>query len=181
MRMFPILTPRLILRDYTAADAPAVHQCVQDPLYWRHQRTEPPSADQIRDLVAWAIKAQSAAPRFQYFLAATDKATNMIVGEAVLKITAPPDRQGEIGFGVMPANWNLGLGSEICAALLAVAFKAFSLHRVYAQCAPENLASIRVMEKAGLSLEGKFRDIHFARGRWWSSSVYAVLESEYTG
>lgn len=175
----PIATRRLVIREYVATDTQAVQDNVRDPAYWEHHATEPPSAEQVAALVLWAIQEQTIKPRINYYLAAARKDTGVVIGEAVLRITDPVQRQGEIGFGVARKFWKQGYASEMAAVMLNVAFTHFKLHRVLAQCSPENKASIRVMQKLGMAREGMMRDVGFVRGKWWSSVVYSVLEHEY--
>lgn len=175
----PLTTRRLVIRDYTTADAPAVLAYTQDPAYWQFQSAEAPTGAQIDTLLQWVVNEQAVQPRTMYFLAATRKDTGEIIGEGVLKVINPAERQGEIGFGVAPKSWRQGFGAEIATALVEAAFKHFRLHRVAAQCSPDNKGSIRIMQKLGMAREGLLRDIHFARGRWWSALIYAVLDQEY--
>ncbi len=175
----PITTRRLLIREYMVEDASAVYGYVKDPIYWQYQRSEAPSEDQINTLIEWVVREQSASPRLLYFLAAARRDTGEIVGEAVLKVTNPDDKQGELGFGVVPKFWKHGYGTEIGHAILDAAFASFRLHRVVGLCSPDNKASIRVMQKLGMAREGLLRDVHFGRGKWWSSVVYGILEDEY--
>lgn len=175
----PLATRRLIIRDYTAADAGAVLAYTQDTAYWQYQRAEAPTAAQIDALMQWVVKEQATSPRLMYFLAAVRKDTGEVVGEGVLKVINPGERQGEIGFGVAPKYWKQGFASEIAAAILDAAFQHFKLHRVAGQCSPDNKGSIRIMQKLGMAREGLLRDIHFARGRWWSTLIYGMLDQEY--
>ncbi|MSO73389.1 MAG: N-acetyltransferase [Rhodospirillaceae bacterium] len=73
----------------------------------------------------------------------------------------------------------MGFSGEIATAMVEAAFKHASLHRVAGQCSPENQGSIRIMQKLGLAREGLLRDLHYGRGKWWSTVVYSVLEDEY--
>ena len=175
----PIATRRLIIREYTVADASAVFSYVQDPAYWQHQSADAPTAAQIESLIQWVVKDHATSPRLMHFLAVARKDTGEIAGEAVLKIVNPGERQGEIGFGVAPKSWKQGFGSEIAAAILDAAFQHFKLHRVAGQCSPDNKGSIRIMQKLGMAREGLLRDIHFARGKWWSTLIYGILDQEY--
>ncbi len=163
--LLPIATRRLIIRDYTVDDAGAVFSYVQDPAYWQYQSANAPTAAQIEALMQWVVKNQGVSPRLMHFLAVVRKDTGEIVSEAVLKIINPGERQGEIGFGVAPKSWKQGFGSEIAGAILDAAFQHFKLHRVAGQCSPDNKGSIRV--------------IHFARGKWWSTLIYDILDQEY--
>lgn len=106
------------------------------------------------------MSEQAITPRLNYFLAAVRKDTGEIVGEGVLKIVNPAERQGEIGFGVAPKHWAQGFGAEIASAVLEAGFQHFRLHRIAAQCSPDNKGSIRIMQKLGMAREGLLRDIH---------------------
>ncbi|MBM3512373.1 MAG: GNAT family N-acetyltransferase [Alphaproteobacteria bacterium] len=175
----PLSTPRLGLRNYGNSDATAVAAYVVTADYWQHQAVEMPSAEQIAALVKWGAAEAKVTPRLNYFLAATRKDSSEIVGEAVLRVLNPTARQAEIGFGIAKKNWRHGFATEIGRALLAAAFDTLKMHRVTAQCAPENLGSLRVLQKLGMAREGVMRDVAFARGRWWSSVVMSMLETEY--
>jgi len=175
----PLTTRRLVIRDYALTDAPAVLAYAQDNAYWQFQRADAPTSAQIEGLMHYVVNEQAIAPRLMYFLAATRKDTGEIIGESVLKIVNPAERQGEIGFGVAPKYWRQGYASEIAGAVLDVAFQHFKLHRVAGQCSPDNTGSIRVMQKLGMAREGLLRDIHFARGKWWSTLIYGILDQEY--
>jgi ribosomal-protein-alanine N-acetyltransferase len=175
----PLTTRRLLIRDYAVADIASVFANVQDAAYWQHQSAEPPTAQQIETLLQWVVNEQAAPVRTMYFLAATRKDSGEIIGEAVLKVINPAERQGEIGFGVAPKFWKQGFGSEIAGAMIEAAFQHFKLHRVAGQCSPDNKGSIRVMQKLGMAREGLLRDIHYARGKWWSTLIYGMLDQEY--
>ncbi len=176
----PLTTRRLIIRDYTAADAAAVSAYVQDAAYWQYQRAEAPTSEQIDTLMQWVVNEQAITPRTMYFLAAARRDTGEVIGEGVLKIINPAERQGEIGFGVASKFWTQGYGFELGNALLDAAFQHFKLHRVAAQCSPDNKGSIRIMQKLGMAREGLLRDIHYARGKWWSTLIYGILDQEYS-
>lgn len=175
----PLQTRRLVLRDYTLADVPSVFAYAKEAAYWQFQRAEAPAAEQLETLLNWVVTEQSVVPRTMYFLAAARRDTGEIVGEAVLKIVDPAERQGEVGFGIAPKFWKQGFATEIAGAVLDAAFGHFKLHRVAAQCSPDNKASIRVLQKVGMAREGLLRDVHFARGKWWSTLNYSVLDQEY--
>ncbi|HCX13999.1 MAG TPA: hypothetical protein DGZ24_01625 [Rhodospirillaceae bacterium] len=174
----PITTRRLFIREYKIEDAAAVFGYVKNPSYWQYQRSNIPTEEQIKTLIEWVVREQNTAPRLSYFLAATRRDTGELVGEAVLKILSPADRQGEIGFGVVPKLWKQGYGTEIGYAIMDMAFGHFKLHRVSGQCSPDNKGSIRVMQKLGMAREGLLRDVFFGRGKWWSSLVYSLLDTE---
>jgi RimJ/RimL family protein N-acetyltransferase len=119
----------------------------QEDHYWRHIPIEPPTYDSIVALVDGWLQNQTRNPRTAYNLAAIDKRSGQLVGDAGLFVRSIPSRQGEIGWGVISGRSGQGLGTEIGYALLRLAFDTLGLHRVFAQCRIENNASRRIMAK----------------------------------
>lgn len=64
--------------------------------------------------------------------------------------------------------------------MLRHGFVEIGLHRIFAQCRAENLASRRVMAKLGMREEGVLRENVFARGEWWSSAQSSILSGEWS-
>ena len=62
----------------------------------------------------------------------------------------------ELGFVLARAHWRLGLMTEAVLAVTDWAFAEGGVTRVWATCDVENLASARVLEKAGLIERGVF-------------------------
>jgi RimJ/RimL family protein N-acetyltransferase len=60
----------------------------------------------------------------------------------------------DIGYAFLPAGRGQGLATEAAAAILDHARRDFSLHRVAAITAQDNIASIRVLEKLGFYRAG---------------------------
>jgi RimJ/RimL family protein N-acetyltransferase len=174
----PLKTRRLTIRDYVDEDWSAVYAYVKDPAYWKYQAGEVPTEDRVKALVSWTVREQSLRPRLNYYLAVADSKSGDLVGEAVLKVIPPGHGQGEIGFGVAPAFWQKGYATEVARALVKVGFDSLNLHRIAAQCAPQNKASIRIMQKLGMAREGLFREHYRAGGKYWSTVFYAILARE---
>jgi RimJ/RimL family protein N-acetyltransferase len=63
----------------------------------------------------------------------------------------------DVGFAFLPRFWSKGYALESAAAVLAYARSVLGLKRVVAVTTPDNQASIRVLEKLGLSFEGWVR------------------------
>jgi ribosomal-protein-alanine N-acetyltransferase len=179
--VLPIVTERLVLRDFRASDAAAMQRYMEEPSHWLYQLVAEPTRDHIQAVIQNIFAGQAAAVRDHYVLAVTLKdAPASIIGEGIVsRDTDHTHRQGEIGFGLAHACWGQGYGSEIVMALVAAGFGQMHLHHLTGRCSPDNLASARVMEKAGMRREALLRDLIFARGRWWSTAIYGVLEGEF--
>lgn len=79
------------------------------------------------------------------------KSDGKLIGSAELRID---DHKAEIGYVIARPLWGQGYASEAARALVDWAFARPDIFRVWATCDAENLASARVLEKAGLVFEG---------------------------
>lgn len=89
-------------------------------------------------------------------------------------------QQCELGWVLDPAVHRQGLGTELAAELLAIAFDGLGVRRVVAYCFADNTASWKVMEKVGMRREGHYRAESLHRsGRWVDGLAYALLAQEW--
>jgi RimJ/RimL family protein N-acetyltransferase len=102
-----------------------------------------------------------------------------LIGDCGLKISPDDHRLAQIGYTIGKPHWNRGYATELISALIAYVFAAFPVHRIAATVDPRNHASIRVLEKAGLTKEAHLRKAIWFKGEWADDAIYAVLrESE---
>ena len=153
-RMLPdtFQTARLILRPITPADAgPIFDGYAQDPEVTRFLTWRPhTSIEQTRAYIA-------------HCTATTSSRTYVLVGHHDGTLHGAFDlRQaggGSLGFGYVltRSSWGHGLMTEALTAVTLWALGQPGVWRIGDVCDAENLASARVMEKAGLSREGLLR------------------------
>ncbi|MGA2187960.1 MAG: GNAT family N-acetyltransferase [Steroidobacteraceae bacterium] len=60
----------------------------------------------------------------------------------------------DVGFAFLCAHWSRGYAAESAAAVLAYGTQTLGIKRIVAITAPDNYASIAVVEKIGLRFEG---------------------------
>jgi len=63
----------------------------------------------------------------------------------------------DIGFAFLPEFWSKGYAVESAAAVMDHGRKVLGIGRVLAITAPDNVGSIKVLEKIGFSFEGMTR------------------------
>ena len=79
-------------------------------------------------------------------------------GQLLGMITARVDgHKWELGYVLARKYWGRGYMTEAVKSLIDMAFKDASVYRVWAVCDVDNVASARVMEKAGMQREGLLR------------------------
>lgn len=117
--------------------------------------------------------------RYNDFMGATggvfavvEKGTGQIVGCAGMI----PGRRGsvEIGYWITPSRWNRGYCTEAVKRLVAYAREVMGMHRVCACHFPDNPASGRVLEKAGMTREGLLKGYLFKNGEFLDVVMWAV-------
>jgi ribosomal-protein-alanine N-acetyltransferase len=85
-----------------------------------------------------------------------DRSDDEFVGRGGLQYTeAGGERAVEIAWAVVPERWGEGLATELAHAAVDVAFSALGLPELIAFTLPDNLASRRVMDKAGFAYDGE--------------------------
>lgn len=65
----------------------------------------------------------------------------------------------DIGYRLMKKFWGKGYATEAAEACLELGFKQFKMKIIFGRAMPANIASVRVLEKIGLSyLENRITD-----------------------
>jgi RimJ/RimL family protein N-acetyltransferase len=86
-----------------------------------------------------------------------DAASSAVIGRAILRhLAVEGTDEVEVGYGFMPDYWGCGLATEIAEACVRIGFEQLGLASLVAITTAPNLASQRVLSKAGLVYE---RDI----------------------
>lgn len=82
---------------------------------------------------------------------------------------------GQIGYWIGEAYAGKGLMLDALELLVSHAFDTLRLHRIEAACIPNNLRSLRLLEKAGFRREGLLRSYLRINGVWQDHYLYALV------
>lgn len=176
-----LTTERLLLREFADDDWPAVLAYQSDPRYLRYYPWTERTAEDVQAFVQAFIEQQRQEPRLKFQLAIVLRAEGQLIGNCGLRQDSPDARQADIGYELDPAHWGHGYATEAARAMLRFGFEERGVHRIWAHCLAENIASARVLEKIGMTLEGRQRETQWFKSRWWDSLLYAILEQEWRG
>ena len=152
-------TARLVLRRFTEADVENLVALDSDPEVMRFLTGGVPTPR--------AVIENETLPRilhdYERFAgygvwAAIEKASGDFVGWISLRPHDEADPGNvELGYRLRREAWGRGYATEGARALIRRGFTELGARRVYATTYQDNLASRRVMEKAGLTLARTFR------------------------
>jgi len=171
-------TERLVLREFVPGDWRAVHAYQSDPRYQRYYPRRDRSEADTRAFVQRQVDRQSESPRYKFQMAIMLPHNDTLVGNCGVRLDEPGALVGDLGYELNPAHWGQGYATEAARAMLAFGFDTLGLHRVWAECVADNVASRRVLEKLGMILEGRLRENQYIDDRWHDTLIYAVLEQE---
>ncbi len=77
----------------------------------------------------------------------------------------------EIGYVLSKSYWGMGLASEAALTVMKFGIESFGLLGFCAKCMQGNDASLRVMQKCGMTLEGIYRNSMFIKGEYKTITV----------
>jgi [ribosomal protein S5]-alanine N-acetyltransferase len=170
---------RIYLREHAQGDHAAVLGYSSDATVARYVPWEPNTNEGASAFLAAVIAAAEQTPRVSYELAIVERATQQLVGAARIGIESFPHKRADIGYALRRDRWGEGFATEAARLLLGFGFDQLGMRRIWATSHPDNLASARVLEKIGMSYEGRIRDHLFVKGAWRDSLAYAITEPEW--
>jgi ribosomal-protein-alanine N-acetyltransferase len=175
-------TPRLIIRTLTKNDISDLHKILKNPNIHRFGVWEPHT--HIADTQNFLDIAMSLCERNALSVLALvlkDKNQKTLIGTISLFQRHDLTRLTlELGYTIGEQWWGKGYVFEGTQRLINQAFLGVpELQRIEANCAVENKASWRVMEKLGMQREGVLRNYFEKNGYMYNFYMYSILKSEW--
>ncbi|WP_018350338.1 GNAT family N-acetyltransferase [Longispora albida] len=169
--------PRVVLRELNIDDAEWLPGLIGHPDVFRWLLDDVvPTKEQLHEILQHrAATAPDGQPRRKFELVVT--VDGAPIGFCDLEVVKR--QRGELGYGLHPAYWGRGLIGEAVRLVLDFGFGTLGLHRIHATTRPDNMASRRVLERAGMRLEGHHREDTLVRGEWEDSVHYALLARDH--
>jgi ribosomal-protein-alanine N-acetyltransferase len=146
--MAEIATPRLLFRRFTSDDLQNVWTIRSDPEVMKYIGAGRPESVSEVQAILNKILTQWEQHGFGPW-ALIDKENGDLIGWCGLRYL---DDTGdvEIAYGIAKAYWGQGLASEAATATIKYGFDQLQLPRIVAVACPDNLTSLRVLEKLGM-------------------------------
>jgi len=146
-----IETNRLILRSFELSDAEAAFEWLGDPVVMRLTPTGPDgSIEKTQTRLAGFINHQKAHGFSKWLI--SDRDSGVAMGDSGLLVLQDYGWI-DLGFRFAQQYWGKGFATEAASAWVRAAFDDFHPRRLGAFVHPENVASIRVLEKVGFRRE----------------------------
>jgi [ribosomal protein S5]-alanine N-acetyltransferase len=175
--MAEIETPHLVLREIERDDADELAAFMTQPRYQRHIAHRLRDGAMVNDFVSRQVAARADSRRHVFHLAAEEKMSGDVVGEGF--IINHGNGCFEIGWGVHPAMWAMGLGTEIGRALLGVSFERLKARDVWCKVMDGNTASAKLARRNGMKHMASHQDHPTTPGQRGPVHVFNLSVADY--
>lgn len=148
-----IETERLVLRQFEPGEGQLIYTLNEDPEITRY------TGDPVRDMDhANEVLEQVILPQYALYnhgrWAVHTKPGMEFIGWCGLKYRPELD-EIDLGYRFMKSAWGKGYASEAAMASIKYGFEKLGLRRIVGRAMPENIASVKVLEKCGMRYVGE--------------------------
>lgn len=167
-------TQRLILRRYIENDLQDLYEYLSNPEVVKHEPYKPMSFEEVKDNLSWRVTTDE-------MIAVELKSSRKMIGNVYL---GKRDFESlEIGYVFNQNYWGTGYAKEGCSVLIEQAFSS-GIHRIFAECDPENSSSWKLLEKLEFRREAHLKqNVYFWRDEndkpiWKDTYIYSRLNTK---
>lgn len=164
----------MALRIPTAQDAAAILDLRNDQNTWIHLTDPRPLGP--GDQKKWVESLSMRSDRF-YFAVST--ADHPFVGLVRMDEFDTLNRSIRVGADIIPELRGRGLGILLYRVIKRYCFDFMNVHRVWLAVLETNGHAMRLYEKQGFKVEGRYRSSVFRDGKYVDYVLMSILENEY--
>jgi RimJ/RimL family protein N-acetyltransferase len=160
------------LRAPEPSDAESLARHANDWNVWINLRDTMPHPYSVADATRWLEHIQHQDPRINFIIDLDGQAIGtigLVIGEDVERCAA------EVGYWVGAEHWGRGIATAALICICRYAFADLGLLRIFAKAKAANIASLRVLEKAGFEREGLMRNACIKNGMVMDMALYAKV------
>ncbi len=167
-------TERLHLRKMKVSDSPSLFKIWSDPEVTKFMNINCfTDENQAKDMIKLLDEFSQDNKAIRFSIIEMD--SNEIIGSCGFNFLDYENAKAEIGYDIAKAFWGRGYASEAICALLDYAFSSLKLNRIEAKVEPENVKSVKVLQKLNFTFEGTLRQSERVDGRFNDLNMYSKL------
>ncbi|HEX9904418.1 MAG TPA: GNAT family protein [Propylenella sp.] len=102
----------------------------------------------------------------------------LLGGITLSNVTRGMTQSATLGYWIGERYAKQGHMTRTVRAIVPFSFGTLHLHRIEAACLPQNIPSMRLLERVGFGREGLARGLVCINGRWQDHIVFALLETD---
>ena len=169
---------RLLLRPINKLDAEAFFKYRSDVITNQYQGWVPKTIDDVQTFISKvAENIDEYDTWFQFAIVLKD--TGELIGDIGIHFLDEENYQAEIGCTLAKSQHGKGIANETLKTTIDYLFGDLNKHRISCSVDPNNVASIKMVERLGFRKEAHFKQSILIDGEWVDDIVYALLKSEW--
>lgn len=168
-----IYTKRTLLKLLSIKDAKDLFSYRSLPEIYKYQNWLPENISDAKDFIkTYSSNLEITEGLWKQFGIYSIK-DNSLIGDCGYCIQT--SNQAEIGYTISPPYQRKGIGSEVVKSLIGFLFKEMSILKIIAKTDPENIGSIKILERIGFRKEAHLIQSVKIRGEWKDDLIYSIL------
>jgi len=171
-------TERLLIRDIILDDKLAIFNYRSDAEANKFQSWIPKTLEDVEQFIERNNKEINQ-PESWYQVLITEKDTKAVIGDIGIHFFGAENLQTELGITLNKDFQGRGYASEALKGVINFLFSDLKKHRIMASVDPENIDSLKLMERIGFRKEGHFVKSLFWKNNWTDDVIYALLREEW--
>lgn len=169
---------RLLLRPIKSEDAPAVFAYRSDAETNKFQGTIPKELTEVDDFIS-KIPSEINLPKTWFQFVIIENQSQEIIGDLGIHFIDAENKQCELGCTIRKESHGKGFATEAMKASIDYLFSVLNKHRMMASVDPENIASIKLLERLGFRKEAHHKESLLINDVWVDDVIYAILNREW--
>ena len=172
----PLYTERLTLRRLTRYDLRDVYAYCSDPEVSRYLLWSP--HNDIRTTKQYLTLVERKYRSAEFYDWGVEYEGH-IIGTCGFTSFSVADDSAQIGYVLSSAFWGRGIATEMLKRVIRYGFEELSLNRIEGRYMTENAASLAVMNKCHMALEGVHKEAIYVKNRYCDVGVCAITRGEF--
>ena len=172
----PLYTERLVLRRLTRYDLEDVYAYCSDPQVSKYLLWSPhESMRTTRQYLTLVERKYRSAEFYDWGV----EYEGRIIGTCGFTSFSVVDDSAQIGYVLSSEFWGRGIATEMLKSVIRYGFDVLSLNRIEGRYMKENVASLAVMNKCHMTLEGIHKEAIYVKNKYCDVGVCAITRSEF--
>ncbi len=109
------------------------------------------------------------------------KKNDRLAGSCGFNYWSRDHHRAEISYDLAREHWGKGVITEAVKKACSFGFFQMNLNRIEATVIPDNVGSLKVLEKTGFEKEGVLREQKLLHGKFRDAEIYSLLKKDFMG
>lgn len=174
-----ICTERLVLRRFSLDDIDLLYKnWANDPDVVKFMRMSPhKNIEDTKTFVESILNKYDKLDTYRWIIVI--KKINEPIGFIGLTTLSEYDKTGDFGYSIGKPFWNNGYATEALTAVLHYGLMESDFNRIEAYHSINNIASGKVMKKAGMTYEGRARQKYRSNIGFEDCDMYSIIKGDF--